>query len=75
MAGEARNDFYVSEVRRFNSYRDALNEFVYEDTDESKKRLKNLLDELIAIEYSLKLADEQVTVVYKPDERMQLMCL
>jgi len=61
MAGEARNDFYASEVRKFNSCREALNELVYEDTDEAKKCLKNLLDDLIAIEYSLKLANEQVT--------------
>ncbi|KAK2165571.1 hypothetical protein LSH36_48g03073, partial [Paralvinella palmiformis] len=60
MAGEARNDFYASEVKKFNSCREALNELVYEDTDEAKKCLKNLLDDLIAIEYSLKLANEQV---------------
>ena len=67
---DGRNDFFSSEIANFDTCRDILKKLVYRDTDESKKELSTLLDDLIGIEYSLNLADEQVKL---SDTRLLLL--
>ena len=54
------NDFSAGEIAKFREYSVKIFRLVYHDTEEYQRELQAILDELNALEYSLKFVREEV---------------
>ena len=57
---EANSDFLESEFARFNSSKTILLQLVYKDSEDFRRTLSAALDDLNSVEYSLKIAPDEV---------------
>ena len=56
-------DFFAGEIEKFKKCSSKLSRMVFRDSEDFRRELNLILDELNSIEYSLKIAKEEVSFV------------
>ena len=58
----AEETFFGEELQKFQICNKKVSKLVYKDSEDFRAELKNILDDFNSIEYSLKIAKEEVCI-------------